>query len=221
MFFDFETSNSDPSTAQILQIGACLVNTSNEIIDSFSSLVKPENFDTLDPEAMAVNHLSIETLKDAPEIKVVFPIFANWIQKYNTRKDKSTFGSPLPAGWGIDNFDCPIFTRYCKRFDYWDKKWNNQNLINPVFTFDVMKYYWWLTRRDSDVPNIKIGTILEYAGISKEEIEKNAHDAVWDVKMTAILGIKILNLGLYLTRFNENLGKRHMEIKGCLTAQKL
>lgn len=214
--FDFETSSSNPAIAQILQIGACIIDQSLNIIDEFESLIKPEDEATIEPKAMEVNHLKIEELREAPEIKTIFPVFADWIKKYNTKKDKSTFGSPIATGYGIDHFDCPIFERYCKRFGYWDKKWDNQNLMNPVFTFDVMKYMWWLTRSNGDVANVKLGTVLEYAGVPKEEIESGAHSAVWDVRKTAQLAIKILNLGNYLSSFNTTTNKRHMEIKGCL-----
>lgn len=214
--FDFETSSADPSTTQILQIGACAIDRNSLVIkDKYQTLVKPEDFDALEDEALKVNGLSREVLKDAPEVSAVFPTWAKWIQKHNTRKDKGTFGAPIPMYWGGDGFDMPIFNRYCKRFGYWDKKWNNQSLLNPIFTFDVMKHIWFWMRNVKEIKNVKLTNVLEYMGMAKADIEAGAHDALWDVEQTALIGTRLLKMCNYLTSLNED-GKRRLEMKGCI-----
>lgn len=215
--FDFETGSKDKTTCEILQIGSAIIDRNNlTIIDKFQSLMKPENFDALEDEALKINGLTKEQLQDAPDITIVFPMWAEWIQRHNIYKNKSSFGAPIPCGWGIDGFDIPILNRYCHKFKYWDNKWNNNTLMNPVFSFDVMKHIWFWTRNNPDVKNIKLPTVLEYMGLSATEIEQGAHDASWDVEQTAKIAIKLLKLELYLTEINVNTGRKRLELKDCL-----
>lgn len=216
--FDFETGGKNPQTCEIIQIGAVIIDRNSfNIKDEFECLMKPNDFNALEDEALKVNHITREQLMTAPDAKIMFSIFAEWIRKHNIYKDKNSFGSPIPAGWGIDGFDMPIFIRYCHKFGYWDKKWNNQNLLNPIFTFDAMKHIWMWTRTNQDVKNIKLGTILEYMGVSQDEIISGAHNALWDVRWTAKIVIKLLQLASFLTEPYFDTGKRRLEIKGCFT----
>jgi len=214
--FDFETGSADPSTTEILQIGALIIDRNNfKVKDRFTTLMKPEDFDALEDGALKVNGLTREQLMDAPEASVMFPTFATWIQKHNINKNKSSFGAPIPVTWGGDRFDMPIMDRYCDKFGYWDKKYNNGTLLNPVFTMDVMKHMWFWTRTNKDVKNVKLVTVLEWMGMSKDEIEKGAHDAMWDVEQTAKIALRLLKLCNYMTGLNDE-GSRRLEMKGCL-----
>lgn len=218
--FDFETSSANPQDAQILQIGAVIIDRNSlKIKDEFETLVKPDDVSTVQSEALKVNGLTLEQLETAPEAKVVFPTFASWIQKHNTKKDKSTFGAPIPAGWGIDGFDMPILNRYGMKYGYWDKKWNNQTLVNPIFTFDAMKHFWFWTRTNSELANIKLGTVLEYMGVPADVIAAGAHDALWDVKWSAKIIVKLLQVGQFLTENRPDVGTRRLEVKGCFAGQ--
>jgi DNA polymerase III epsilon subunit-like protein len=224
--FDLETNGRDTTTVDILQIGAVIIDRNSlKIKDEFNTLVKPDKMDSLDTkeakEALEVNKITKEKLADAPNAVTAFPAFASWIQKHNIRKDKSSFGAPVASGWGIDGFDLPIFSRYCKKYGYWDNKWGNQNLLNPVFTFDIMKHIWLWTRTNQEVENIKLPTVLEYMGVPKDEIITGAHDALWDVKWAARIGIKLLTLGSYLTEIRQDLGTRRLELKGCMAGIKI
>jgi DNA polymerase III epsilon subunit-like protein len=118
--------------------------------------------------------------------------------------------------WGIDGFDMPILNRYCQKFDRWDSKRQYGNLLNPIFTFDVMKHIWLYTRTNAELKNIKLTTVAEYMGIKPKEIEEHAHDALWDVLTTSKIAIKLLKLVNYLIDINEHTGKRRLEMKGCL-----
>lgn len=213
--FDFETGGKDPSKCEIIQIGAQILDRNSfKVKDEFQTLMKPEDFDALEDEALRVNGLTREQLADAPEASVMFPTFATWIQKHNIRKDKGSFGAPIPVYWGGDRFDMTIMDRYCEKFGYWDKKWANQSLLNPIFTFDVMKHMWFWTRTNPELKNLKLVTVLEWMGVPKEEIEKGAHDALWDVKWTANIAIRLLKVGVHLTNMNED-GHRRLDMKGC------
>jgi len=181
--------------------------------------MKPEDFDAIDPGALKVNGLTKDQLQDAPEAGVVWKSFADWIQKYNTSKDKSFWGTPIPCGYNICGFDLVLFDRYCKKYKYWDEKQDRQTLFWPLNRFDVFDHMWLYMRTNSDIKRMKLISILEYCGIPLEEIEKGAHDAMWDVEMTAKLAVKLLKLAGRLTEVGATSGKRMMEIKDCLKEQ--
>jgi DNA polymerase III epsilon subunit-like protein len=215
--FDFETSSADPSTTQILQIGACIINRNSlEVQDQYTTVVQPDDFTAVDPDALRVNGLTIEQLEKAPCINTVFPTFARWVQRFNIRGDKSSFGAPIPVTWGGDRFDLPILERYCQRFNYWDVSRKHQILVNPVFSMDVMKHMWFWTRTRKDVANVKLATILEWMGVSMTDIEKGAHDAMWDTLWTARIAVKLLQLSGNLVNINEQ-GVCRLNMKNCFT----
>lgn len=217
--FDFETGSTDTATTEILQIGSVIIDCrSFKIKDEFKTLMKPKDFDAVEDGALKVNGLTREELADAPEASVMFPTWAAWIQRHNINKTKSSFGAPIPVYWGGDRFDLPIMDRYCKEYGYWDHKYDNGTLVNPIFTFDVMKHMWFWTRTLAEPKNVKLVTVAEWMGIPKAEIEKGAHDGFWDAKTTARIAVKLLKLGSYMTELNDESKKRRLEMKGCFAS---
>jgi DNA polymerase III epsilon subunit-like protein len=214
--FDFETGSANPYECEILQIAAVMLHRNTlKTVGKFQSLMKPEDFDALEPKALQVNGLTVEQLQEAPEASVVFPEFCAWIQKYNFTIDNSFFGCPVPCGYNISGFDLHIFDRYCKKYGYWDENQNRQKLFWPLNRFDVFDHLWLYCRRNSDLKKMKLTSVLEYCGVSTEEIEENAHNAIWDVEWTARLAVKLLNLAGYLTAIDETTGQRRLDIANC------
>ena len=217
LIFDFESSSANKNTCEILSIGSCIINCNNfDIMDSFESLMKPEDFDALEDEALAVNGLTKEQLQEAPEAKVTFNTWATWIKKFNTDKKQGTWGAPIPCGYNISGFDLPILNRYCKKYGYWDDKWNNNTLVNPIFNLDIMQLMWLFTRTNRNLKNNKLTTVLAYMGVSQNEIDENAHNALWDVQQTAKIAIKFLKAAKNWTSYDKERGRSLLEIKGSL-----
>jgi DNA polymerase III epsilon subunit-like protein len=215
--FDFETVSSDPQTTEICQIGACILHRITfKVLDTFESLMKPDNFDMVEDEALEINHLTREQLTAAPEASIVFHSWADWIKKWNTSKSKTSYGNPVPCGYNIVGFDLPIFDRYCKKYGYWDEKQNRQNLLNSYHHFDVFQHVWLFARTNRDLPNLKLTTVAEYMGIPKEEIEAGAHNAMWDVEVTAKIATKFFRLSKTLVEIRESTGTRRIEFRDCL-----
>jgi len=215
---DFETGGKDKTSCEVLSIGSVIIHSGTlQIIDEFTSLVQPRNFDALEEEALKVNGLTREQLAEAPLPDIIFPAWAKWIQNHNITKDNNSFGAPIPTGWNINNFDLPILDRYCKEFKYWDKKWGSRTLLNPVFTFDVMTEIWLLTRTNPDTKNCKLGDMAIFMGKSEEDVTANAHEVMWDVRTTAEIAIRYLKLMKYLTDYNPATGNRRITLKGCLS----
>ena len=215
--FDFETGGVDTRSCEIIQIGALILHRSNfKTLSTFKSLMKPKDFDGLEQDALDINHITKEELENAPEASVVWKEFANWINAYNFSRDKSFFGAPVACGYNITGFDSILFDRYCKEYGCWDEKQNRQTLFWPLNRLDVFDYMWMLFRTNTDIKRMKLTVIAEYCGVPIEEIEKGAHDAMWDVEITAKLAVKLLKLFNRLTEVNPETGRRILNIKDCL-----
>jgi len=216
---DLETSSADKYTTEVLEIGSVAINPYNlNIMDEFHSLVRPIDIeiDDIDQKALDINGLKREDIAKAPPASLVINNWVEWIHKFNPTKNNSNYKAPIACGWGIDNFDLPILDRYFQKFKHWDKKKNWRKPLNPIFTFDVMKFIWMFMRTNEDLNSVSLPAVLEYMGISKEEIKEEGHSALWDSQHTARIAIKLLRLGNFLAEFKED-GKRKMEIKGCLS----
>jgi len=214
--FDFETGGRNPHECEIIQIGALILHRSSfKVLDRFESLMQPKDFDALSQEALDVNGITVEQLKDAPVAAVVFPTWIEWITQFNTVRDNSIFGAPVPCGYNITGFDLVLMDRYCKEYNYWDEKYNRQNVMFPMNRIDVFDLMWLFTRFNSDITKRKLVSYLEYMGITKEEIEEGSHNAGWDVEMTAKIAIKFLKWSRQLTEINMVTGRRHLDFKDC------
>ena len=74
--FDLETTGLSPVKNEIIEIGAVKVNKEGQIVETFTTLVKPSQ-----PVSEFIQNLtgiSNEMLKDAPSIYVALPRFANF-----------------------------------------------------------------------------------------------------------------------------------------------
>jgi DNA polymerase III epsilon subunit-like protein len=215
--YDFETSSADPTTTQILQIGACIVERNNlTIVDKFESLLRPVDFESVEDGALKVNKLTIEQLEQAPETKLVWDLFTNWVQKYNkSKKTFSAWNNPVQAGYNICNFDSVILKRYCKEYGPWNDKRNEQKLVHPVYTYDVLQHLFLWFENNAEMNRLNLSATLEYFGVSKETIE-GAHRADFDVAATTAILIKLLKMERYLTSKDKASGNRKLEMKGCM-----
>ena len=78
VIFDVETTGLNPKGGdKILEIAALRIK-DNRPVAQFSSLVNPKRL--VSPAAFAVNGISDEMVKDAPESKKVLPKFLNFIK---------------------------------------------------------------------------------------------------------------------------------------------
>lgn len=90
VIFDIETSGFKKECCDILEISALKV-INGEIADTFSTLIKPKN--RLSPEAMRVNGITYDMVKDAPNIGYALGNFLEFIANnplfgYNVGFDK-------------------------------------------------------------------------------------------------------------------------------------
>jgi len=203
----------------VLQIGAAIIERNSlEIIDKFNSLLKPEDFSTLEEEALQVNHLKVEDLEKAPDTKIVWEQFTNWVNKYNIHKNKSNYGACIAAGYNINNFDLIIADRYCEKYGPWDEKRGQQKLFSQIHKYDVFDLMDFFNESNSELKSMSLGSVMEYMGVD-EEVRKGAHDALFDVLATSAILIKLLKAQRYLTARNSE-GNRRLTMKGALAGWK-
>lgn len=78
LVLDIESTGIDVTKHEIIQIAGVLIDKKTlKEKKSFSSYVKPKKWKQRSPEAMAVNHITWDQLKDAPDIKTVLKKFVN------------------------------------------------------------------------------------------------------------------------------------------------
>lgn len=75
--FDTETSGLSCQTCRIIEIGAVKFNC-NGCISTFNTLINPET--PISPEAIEINHITDEMVKNQPVIKEILPSFCDFIK---------------------------------------------------------------------------------------------------------------------------------------------
>lgn len=90
LMMDLEFTGINPAKHEIIQIAAIVLDKKTlKTKETFSTYVKPQNWKNRDPEAMAINNISWDDVKDAPNIKQV-------LQKFN----KTFSGKLTPTVYG-------------------------------------------------------------------------------------------------------------------------
>lgn len=190
--WDLETGSTDPLTTEPLQVAGQAYNPktlepiSKENGGQFQSYLKPLDFSKLEPEALKINRITVEMLEKAPDQKIVWNSFINWINTFNTSKNK--WGCPIAMGKNIRGFDMVIAKRmnqlHCSKKD-------KTLFFNTWMQVDLEDFLWsWTEGGGIDIPNLKMDTIRDYFGLSKE----SGHCAITDVSQTGELIIKFLKL---------------------------
>lgn len=163
VIFDLETSCLSSKCAEIIDIAAIKVS-NNEIVDTFSSLIKPEN--GISDYATEVNGITMEMVDNAPSASEVLSEFLDFI------------GSTTLIGHNIASYDLPIVKRY----------------VSELFDIDLKNEYidtlYIAKKRIDNIPNYRLGTIASYFGIETD----NAHRALPDCMITKLCYEKLLEM---------------------------
>lgn len=202
--FDTETDSVDPKTCKLLEIGAVMMdNRSLEIVSEFSSLLKPPDLESVNKEALEINHITMEELEKAPETKVVWLAFTEWVQKYNRSKGAwSSFQAPIAAGFNIIGYDMQIIRRYSEKHGPWDGKRGDQKIFNQVYFIDLMHQLWLLGESSVEPDNMKQTTLLKYMGFPEEMIS-GSHRALTDATNCATILRRLIEYNRRIKTFGK------------------
>ncbi len=209
--FDFETTGVRIGYHEPIQIGAVVVDPRTLEIRqgaSFQSLMRPLHPDRADEKALQINGRTLSELAAAPHPKLVWKEFSNFVQQYNVKKSK--FTAPIPVGYNSARFDLPIANILCQEYGPWDDKKEEPTLFSHHMLDVIQLAFVWL-ENNPDVRSLKLDTLRDYFGISKD----GAHDALNDAIVTAKILIKYL-------RFNRHvLTKNKIKLEGAFANEDL
>ena len=152
---------------------------------SFVSLMKPLFPNRLEDGALKVNNITREQLENAPDQKVVWNNFVDWVNKFNKTNNK--WGTPIAAGKNIRTFDLLFVNELNKR--HCPKK-EKTLLFNERQQIDLEDFLLHWFENSSKLPNQKLDTVRELFKLNKN----NAHRAMKDVEDTGLLIMKFLKL---------------------------
>lgn len=157
---DLETTGLNTNECEIIELAAVMIR-NNEVFDTFSTLVKPNN--EIPYIVTQKTNITNEMVEDAPTINDVFEKYLEFI------------GNDIILGHNIDTFDLPILHRYCKKLSL--EPLNNDSL-------DTLKF---ARKCDIDVPNYKLTTLTKHFNIEHKDSHRALNDCIANFKCYEIL----------------------------------
>jgi DNA polymerase III epsilon subunit-like protein len=197
---DYETGGNAPESdkCELLQIAAQVIEPINFNIKKnacFDIYIKPRTWDNVRQDALNKNKITKELIdKKGVDLKIGWKAYVDFILRYN--REKNVYTAPIPAGMNIIGYDLPITERLCKELGPYDDQDGRQKLFSNRNRIELIDIAYLFFSKLKDVDNLKLDTIREYLGISKD----GAHNAVKDVADTAAIISRFLkfcqNVGL-------------------------
>lgn len=191
IFLDFETSGKDPNTCLPLQLSAVAIDGRRfEMLEDglFNEYMRPPISDEeiADPfiipdDALAINHIKREDIKDFPAEKIVWDNFARFVDQYRG----NTKGLCIPAGWNYIGYDKIIIDRLRVSYPTTKRFFHENNYI------DIMNIDWLFRGDDPEYTGKSFLGARRHYGIDLDDDEK-AHDSRVDVKYGAQLLMRYL-----------------------------
>lgn len=196
--FDFETGGLKSDYHEAIEIAGkayhprTLEPIPKEMGGEFVSLMKPMYPDRLDAKALEVNGRTVEELMKAPDQKVIWNEFINWVGTFN--KEGTKWGAPIACGKNIRKFDLLFADELNKKHS---PKKDKTVLFNERTQLDLEDFLFHWFENSTDLVNaktkkldLKMDTIRPYFGLSMD----GAHQAMTDVVQTGELIMRYLKL---------------------------
>lgn len=173
-YLDTETTGLDCVHNAIVEL-ALIVEVDGEVVEEHDWFMRPASGKLANKEALAVNDLTIEKIKEfESEGKVyrkVLAIFDKYINKYDSGDKAYVFA--YNAGFDLDFIN------------HWFRDNGNVYLFSytawPWIDVAVLAAIFAEKQRDK-LPNFKLGTVAEALGIEMDE--SKLHNALYDTHLT-------------------------------------
>lgn len=156
---------------------------------TFNSLMRPKDdeWDKIEDQALAINGITHEKLKEAPERKAVWENFVSFVGRF--KKGSHPIMRPIPAGINILNYDLVIIDRLCREYGQVDKD-GKQAIFNPRDRLDLINFCFAWFENQAHPAKYNMDSLRAHFGLNTE----GAHSALVDVQQTGLLIIKFLKL---------------------------
>ncbi len=180
--FDTETISRSPWTTEICELSAfcvdCHTLQKKDIV--FNQLVQPSDYSLVEPEAMKVNKISIEELKEkgVPQ-EIAFKEFIKYCRQY--QKTDKVWDCLIPVTYNGTNFDNIIMNRMCFKYNYLQD--GRPRLFHPTHEFDLFAILRLWYHNSDELPSYKLTDVVDYMGLSSD----NAHRALTDCENTYLI----------------------------------
>lgn len=195
MVFDFETGSTNPQKCEVLQLAAVIIDPIGLKIvkgSEFQSYIQPTSFELesgrLEQDALDINKISLESLRDAPDLESVWKRFVEYCMKWNPNP-RSTYKAVIPAGYNIVGFDIPIMYRLAVKFKDADAN-GKPKFINTFRYHDLGDDIWRWFEGNNEMENYKMDSVRDYFGLSRD----GSHNAIIDTNQTAELIMRFMKL---------------------------
>lgn len=165
LWLDGETTGLDPLKNDIVQLACIPVLNGIEQSVTFNQYCQPIDYNEVDPEALAINGLTIEFLRKQQKAEIMVSNLVIFARNFNVKFTIAGFN----VGFDKD-FLAALF-----------KKVNREQDFLEIFTGDIRDTYKRAKALKSQLPtaNIKLATLAGHFGVSI-----NAHDALSDISAT-------------------------------------
>lgn len=207
--YDYETGSRNPHKTQPIQLACIIIDgrtlepikgaTFNSMIRAYTDEdCEKYGVDPIEDEALAKNGKTREEIMAAPEPKLVWLDFVDFIRQHHTAK--GAWSAPICAGWNNNDFDDHITRRLIVGnkqgelepygFGPCDDN-GREKLFHPLHNYDMAQIaHTWLRTRSFPFAFLSLDNMREYLGMSKE----GAHDGLVDCYDTAEILVRFLKL---------------------------
>lgn len=182
IFIDTETTGLNATTNDVVQI-AGYITENQKVLDSFNLRCQPLNWKSIHPQALSITHPTktytevIEEFKSYDNPRDVLQVLKAKFDNHRTPKSPEKF---IFAGQNT-SFDWRFMVAFwgknkaltdCDMSEYFDTNitYDLMHLTRPLQKLGLL-----------DVPNVKLGTIVEALDI---KLTGNLHDALTDIEGT-------------------------------------
>jgi DNA polymerase III subunit epsilon len=175
MFYDVETTGTDPRKHSIHQISGC-IEIDEVVVENFNFKVRPHPKAVYDEKVLRVGGVKEEDVREYPEMGIVYRLIISMLTRYVDRynpKEKMHL-----VGFNNASFDDDMFRAWFEQ--------NGDTFFGAWFygaALDVMVLASeYLLDRRANMPNFKLKTVAKELGIEVDE--ERLHNAEYDIDIT-------------------------------------